>query len=240
MEYILAHQQPDGWLGPAQTGGVDYWGRSNVLLAMLQYAEAEPARAPNVTKAMLSYMLTMKQRLAHSSLQLQSWAAARWLDMCYSAHWLLEHAPQGHEQDLWDLADTLHAQGLDWETWFQTFRQGANGHNVNNAQALKSAAVWYRQAKNATLHKLSRSRMAALDARNGLPTGMFIGDEIVPGHRTRDPSRGSELCGVVEAMWSYSVMFSVHGDVAFADRVERIAYNALPATWASPKGGDMW
>ena len=26
----------------------------------------------------------------------------------------------------------------------------------------------------------------------------------------------------------------------FADRVERISYNALPATWASPKGGDMW
>jgi len=44
----------------------------------------------------------------------------------------------------------------------------------------------------------------------------------------------------VEAMFSYNVMFSVHGDVAFADRAERIAYNALPATWASPKGGDMW
>ena len=27
---------------------------------------------------------------------------------------------------------------------------------------------------------------------------------------------------------------------AYADRAERIAFNALPATWASPKGGDMW
>lgn len=62
--------------------------------------------------------------------------------------------------------------------------------------------------------------------------GMFIGDEIIPGHRTRDPSRGSELCGVVEAMFSYNVMFSIHGDVAFADRVERIAYNALPGIGA--------
>lgn len=26
----------------------------------------------------------------------------------------------------------------------------------------------------------------------------------------------------------------------FADRAERIAYNALPATFASPRGGDMW
>ena len=45
---------------------------------------------------------------------------------------------------------------------------------------------------------------------------------------------------VVEAMFSYNTMFSVHGDVAFADRAERIAYNALPATWSSPRGGDMW
>ena len=35
-------------------------------------------------------------------------------------------------------------------------------------------------------------------------------------------------------------MFSVHGDVEFADRAERIAFNAQPATWSSPRGGDMW
>jgi len=69
---------------------------------------------------------------------------------------------------------------------------------------------------------------------------MFNGDEILPSPPTRSPSRGIELCGVVEAMFSYNTMFSTFGDVEFADRAERIAYNALPATWASPRGGDMW
>ena len=46
------------------------------------------------------------------------------------------------------------------------------------------------------------------------------------------PSRGSELCAVVEAMFSYEYLFSVFGDVEFLDRTERIAFNALPATWA--------
>ena len=41
-------------------------------------------------------------------------------------------------------------------------------------------------------------------------------------------------------MFSYTTMFGVHGSVPFADRAERIAHNAMPATWASPKGGDMW
>ena len=41
-------------------------------------------------------------------------------------------------------------------------------------------------------------------------------------------------------MFSYSTMFSTFGDLEFAERSETIAYNALPATWASPRGGDMW
>ena len=35
-------------------------------------------------------------------------------------------------------------------------------------------------------------------------------------------------------MFSYEILFEVHGVVAFADRAEQIAYNALPATWADP------
>ena len=42
------------------------------------------------------------------------------------------------------------------------------------------------------------------------------------------------------ASFILQVMFATHGDPAFAERAEKIAYNALPATWASPRGGDMW
>lgn len=79
-----------------------------------------------------------------------------------------------------------------------------------------------------------------MDERYGLPTGMYNGDEILPNPPTRSPSRGIEDCGIVEAMFSYNTMFSIHGETSFAERAERIAYNALPATWASPTGGDMW
>jgi hypothetical protein len=243
MNHIMAMQDATGWLGPAQNTGTDYWGRSNIMFAMMQYAEAEKGLGnseifTNVTKVMLNYMLAMKKRLPKKPLT--SWAAERWIDMAYSAQWLMENAPQGHEQDLWDLCVLLHNQGSNWEQWFESFTGNAGGHNVNNAQGLKSSAVWYRNAKNETLHALSKQRMANMDKLYGLPTGMFNGDELLPNPATRNPSRGIELCGVVEAMFSYNVMFSTHGDVSFADRVERITYNALPATWASPQGGDMW
>ena len=56
--------------------------------------------------------------------------------------------------------------------WFQTFTGNAGGHNVNNAQGLKSSAVYYRFNGNETMHDLALGRMKNLDDRYGLPTGM--------------------------------------------------------------------
>ena len=64
--------------------------------------------------------------------------------------------------------------------------------------------------------------MKNLDSKYGLPNGMFIGDEWIPGEvpEEHNPSRGIELCGVVEAIFSYNIMFSVFGDVEFVDKAE--------------------
>ena len=66
-----------------------------------------------------------------------------------------------------------------------------------------------------------------------------VRDEHLPPSADRNPGRGIETCGVVESMFSYAVMWQTHGDTMYADKVERIAFNALPATFASPRGGDM-
>ena len=72
-----------------------------------------------------------------------------------------------------------------------------------------------------------------LDRHHGQVNGMFSGDECLAG---RNPLQGTELCAVVEFMYSLEHLFSVFGDAAFGDRLERVAFNALPATF-SP---DMW
>jgi DUF1680 family protein len=62
---------------------------------------------------------------------------------------------------------------------------------------------------------------------------MFSGDEHYAG---RSPSQGTELCAVVEEMFSLETLLAILGEPSFGDRLERIAYNALPGTF-SP---DMW
>ena len=75
--------------------------------------------------------------------------------------------------------------------------------------------------------------MAALDRFHGTVTGVFSGDECLAGTA---PERGTELCAVVEYAYSLEVLLATLGDPAFGDRLERVVYNALPATF-SP---DMW
>ena len=119
------------------------------------------------------------------------------------------------------------------------------------AEALKSSAILWRFPNmdgtlNQTLHRLSVERVAKLDAAYGVATGLFASDELLVAPPSandsmrKTPSHGTELCSVVESMFSYNELFSIHGDVLFADRAERITFNALPGAWASPRGGDMW
>ena len=62
---------------------------------------------------------------------------------------------------------------------------------------------------------------------------MFSGDEHFAG---RNPSQGTELCAVVEAMFSLETIIAVIGDAMLGDRLEKIAYNPLPGTFTA----DLW
>jgi DUF1680 family protein len=75
--------------------------------------------------------------------------------------------------------------------------------------------------------------ISALNKYHGLPNGMFSCDEHLAGP---DPSQGSELCTVVEYMFSLEQSLAISGDPALGDRLEQLAFNALPGTFT----GDMW
>jgi uncharacterized protein len=72
-----------------------------------------------------------------------------------------------------------------------------------------------------------------LDDYHGIPNGMFSTDEHIAGN---DPSQGIELCAVVESMFSYELIAADLADPVFGDRLEKVAFNALPGTFRD----DMW
>jgi hypothetical protein len=66
------------------------------------------------------------------------------------------------------------------------------------------------------------------DTYHGTPTGVFNCDEHLAGVF---PSHGTEICTIVEIMYSYSVAFGHLGDATFAERSEQVAFNTLPASF---------
>src|SRR5690606_38216876 len=61
---------------------------------------------------------------------------------------------------------------------------------------------------------------------NGMAHGLYGGDEALHGD---NPTQGSELCTAVEMMFSLESILEITGDTDYADRLEKIAFNALPA-----------
>ncbi len=61
---------------------------------------------------------------------------------------------------------------------------------------------------------------------NGMAHGLYGGDEALHGN---NPTQGSELCSAVEMMFSLESVLEITGEVGYADKLEKIAFNALPA-----------
>jgi len=240
LDYILDHQQEDGWLGPEQSSSRsgtykprDPWPVFVMLKVLVQYHSA--TQDPRIIPAMTRFLHCLEQQLKERPLF--DWNKSRWQDAVFAIEWLYDRTGEGW---LLELARTLHGQGYDWHTHFDDlpFKKRVRiwqqeSHVVNNAMAVKAPAVWYRLTGAAVDRKQVAKALAELDRYHGQCTGIFTGDECFAG---KMPSQGTELCAVVEYLFSLEVAASILGDVPLADRLERIAFNALPATFKP----DMW
>ena len=233
MDWTLDHQQAEGWIGP--TKNKDWWPNYVMLKALTQFHEATgDARVIPLLEKYFAY-----QAKHLDERPLKEWAIFRWHDEVLSVLWLYNRTG---DRSLLDLARKLHAQGHDWEKQFADFqftgrvsKQDASlaTHGVNNAMAMKAAAVWWLITGEQQDRDALARMLAALDRYHGQPNGIFSSDEHYAG---LDPSQGTELCTVVEAMFSLETDISILGDAVLGDRLERISYNALPATFSA----DMW
>ena len=244
IEWTLTHQRPDGSIGPVRND--DWWPNMIMLKVLMQYQEATgDARVIPFMKRYFAYQLTSMGKNP-----LREWAKYRWAEELLAIQWLYNRVP---DPGLLKLADQLHRQGYNWRSQFEPFvvtrkvtresvglvngvdntEQALQTHGVNNAMALKMPTLWGFFSGNAADRKTIYKQVAALDRYHGQPTGMFSGDEHLAG---RDPSQGVELCTVVEAQFSYEQLLALLGDARFGDRLEKITFNALPATLTT----DMW
>ncbi len=244
IDWTLDHQQSNGMIGPASND--DWWPRMVMLKVLTQYHEvtADPRVIPLMDRYCRHQLEALPAR------PLRDWGKFRWQDAALSVVWLYNRTGSAY---LLDLARLLHSQGYDWMAQYADFKytekvteqflklEQGNGlkdpalatHGVNNGQAVKAGPVWSLVSGSATDRAAARRMIDELNQYHGLPNGMFSCDEHLAG---RDPSQGSELCTVVEYMYSLEHALAISGEAALGDHLERLAFNALPGTFSD----DMW
>jgi hypothetical protein len=241
IEPILASSRDTGWYGPDKNR--DRWPLAVANKVLMQYYEATgDKRAIDI--------LTKYFRYLHDSppdWPDKDWRGVRAMENAVTGYWLYR---QTGEPWILETIESIQKNSSDWTTYYEKFPwdsaasadkkiplnwgpEGLTAHVVNNAMAIKYPGLWYQQSLDERFKKAVFNGIKKYDINHGQAGGRFSGDEHLSG---KSPARGTELCSVVEYMFSLEELYAIFGDNTLADRLELLTYNALPGT-TTP---DMW
>lgn len=235
VEWSLASQQENGFFGPARIETVngevdknqDWWHFMIMLKVMMQYKEAtgDERIVPFLTKFFGYVRETIEEQ------PLRGWAESRGSEMLLCILWLHKHTK---DSELLKLADIVAGQTLDWTDIFYDFpfwrkveQWDWRTHVVNVAMGIKTPGILYEMNGDPIQRDAVHRGIDSLMTYHGQAHGMFSGDEWLSGTH---PSQGVELCAVVEYMYSMEQLTRIFGEGRFGDILEKVAFNALPAT----------
>ena len=235
IDAIVSAQEDDGWICPCKKEErvkYDTWAIQLICKTLKVYYDCSgDERIPEVLyKALKNYYELLK----NGDISLFRWGEYRWFETFISLNFIYE---KYGEEWIKDLAKIIKSQGFDYNTAIENWKKPShvwklNTHIVNMTMMLKTEAVSHELLDEEYTDNAEKLR-SVLDKYNGTAFEGFTGDEVLSG---LDPTRGTELCAVVEQMYSYEEIFAHTGDNKWAERLEMLAFNALPATLSE----DMW
>lgn len=249
INWTLDNQRPSGYFGPVtkwerETGnkitvencdkGEDWWPKMIMLKVLKQYYSAtSDKRVIPFMKKFFSYQLKALQTCPVG--KWSEWATSRGADNILVAQWLYTVTK---EKSLLALCGILQSQSFKWSNYlgsrdwvinaaaYQNDKEWMTRHGVNVAMGLKDPVVEYQRTGDKKYLQDFKTGFNDLMTLDGLPYGMFSADEDLHGN---DPTQGTELCAIVEAMFSLEQVIGITGDPKYADALERMTFNALPA-----------
>ncbi|MBE6541965.1 MAG: hypothetical protein E7672_05915 [Ruminococcaceae bacterium] len=235
IEDILDAQKPDGWMNICEENDIplyETWILELLSKVLVVYYECSgDERIPEI---LYKFMKKFYELLESKTIKLFKWGQYRWFEAFIALDFLKKRY-----DDEWiiSLAEILKEQGMDYNTLTHMWKRpinfwGLDTHIVNIVMMLKYEAV-YCNVTGAEYTNRAEYLLRILSEFNGTPVGLITGDECLSG---KSPIQGTELCAVVEQMYSYEQLFAYTGDYKWAERLELIGFNGLPATFSD----DMW
>ncbi len=239
VDAILNFQREDGWICPCadeERATYDAWALfllSKVLVLYYDCSGDERAITA-VYRALKNYHGMLVSGEAKLGYDPHYWSLWRWFECFIALNFLRERFD---EPWIGELAQMLYEQGRHYpdytHKWVnQVIDTVGETHIVNIGMQLKTEAVTHALLGLGYTDEAERLYQI-LREYNGTAVDTFTGDEHLAG---LSPIHGTELCAVVEQMYSYEWLYAVTGEAKWAERLETVAFNALPATISD----DMW
>lgn len=235
IDAIITNQKPDGWICPCadnERGSYDTWATLLITKVLTVYYVC--SKDERIPKVLYDTLKNYYELLKNKEIVLFNWGKYRWFEGFTAIHFLYTLYK---EEWFIELAKILKDQGKDynentalWERPLNVWKYDT--HIVNIAMCLKYEAVSCDLLGEAYFDHAEKL-YELLYKYNGTPAGLFTGDECLSG---LSPIQGTELCAVVEQMYSYELLYAYTGDKKWAERLEVLAFNALPAAISD----DMW
>jgi len=243
IESILDRQAPDGWPCPgdaADRKNYDAWallliGKVLTLYPGLNKGNKKGKRA---REGLRRAMRCLHDLLQSGEITLFQWGKFRWFEGLIPLQYLSEQRPdQATRQWILETARLLYDQGAHYADFMPLWEKPLHHwkfetHIVNIGMMLKAEALYCRLTGEKATGEAEKL-WQQLEKYNGTAVGSFTGDECLAGLAA---NRGTELCSIVELMYSCENLYATTGNAVWADRLEKLAFNALPATFTD----DMW
>lgn len=235
IDAIVSYQQPDGWICPCKREEIPTYDTWAVLLIgkvlTVYYDCTGDEKIPEVIYKVFRNFYDL---LKSGTIQLIEWGKYRWFEGFIAINFLYRLY---REEWLVELAKILQEQGVDYNKLTVLWKKPLNKwtldtHLVNLVMMLKSEAVSC-ELLNQRYTDNAEKLYEILKQYNGTPVETFTGDECLSGV---SPIQGTELCSIVELMYSYELLYAYTGDKKWVERLEILAFNALPAAISD----DMW
>ena len=232
---ILERQKPDGWICPCadeERSTYDLW--AVFLITKVLYVYHNCTGDDRAIDAAYRALKNLHELLKAGEVHLFDWGKFRWFEGFIALRWLYELRPESWMKDLGRI---LREQGADYTEFLPLWKEPVNRwrfdtHIVNIGMMLKAEAVSAEFLGGKYTDKAEKLHRW-LDKYNGTVCGFYTGDECLSG---LSAIQGTELCAVVEQAYSYEEMIAATGHAKWADRLERVLFNGLPATCSE----DMW
>jgi len=233
VEAIFTGQQTDGWICPCgadERKDYDLWAYFLVMKALTVYHAC--TGDDRVMEVLYGALKCVDGHIDKHTLF--GWAQMRWFEALIPIYFVYSRKP---EKWLLTLGKKLRSMGFDYKSFYGggfPFTESVGkghwchaSHVVNQAMAVKSAALYHRQSGDPEDLRFADSMLETLMEYHGNCAGIFTGDECLAG---KNPSQGTELCAVAELMYSFENLLQLTGETKWADMLEYAAFNALPAT----------